>query len=173
MQLETKKKTLEHLWTQVLTQSYVWIYSWNTILFINLLCLQPGLWAKVRTASIVSLSQFDKSIFCAMRECSETTAHVLQRNCWVNSVHFFYRLNYIFTVCVARWHGYVLNCHNDNTTMATTWQLGQWQWKWQTMRIKPNIREMKAGMEHTAESAAMMSFFLYFLSVFLILTDVF
>ena len=96
MQLETKKKnTLEHLWTQVLTQSYVWIYSWNTILFINVLCLQPGLRAKVRTASIVSLSQFDKSIFCAMGKCSETTAHVLQRNCWVNSVHFFYHLNYI------------------------------------------------------------------------------
>ena len=65
----------------------VWIYSWNTILFIYLLCLQPRLRAKVRTASIVLLSQFDKSIFCAMGKCSEITAHVLRRNCWVNSVH--------------------------------------------------------------------------------------
>ena len=64
---------------------------------------------------------------------------------------FFYHLNYIcHSLCC-----YVLNCHNNNTTMATTWQLGQWRRKWQTMRIKPNIREMKAGMEHTAESAAM------------------
>ena len=35
----------------------------------------------------VLLSQFDKSIFCAMGKCSEITAHVLRRNCWVNSVH--------------------------------------------------------------------------------------
>ena len=65
----------------------VWIYSWHTILFIYLLCLQPGLRAKVRTASIlvVLLSQFDKSIFCAMGKCSEITAHVLRRNCWVNT----------------------------------------------------------------------------------------
>ena len=32
------------------------------------------------------LSQFDKSIFCAMGKYSEITAHVLRRNCWVNSV---------------------------------------------------------------------------------------
>ena len=34
------------------------------------------------------LSQFDKSIFCAMGKYSEITAHVLRRNCWVNSVHY-------------------------------------------------------------------------------------
>ena len=50
-----------------------------------LLCLQPRLQAEVRTASIVLLSQ---SIFCAMGKCSEITAHVLRRNCWVNSIHW-------------------------------------------------------------------------------------
>ena len=69
------------------SESSVRIYSRNTILFIYLLCLQYRLRAKVRTASTVSLSQFDKSIFCAMGKCSEITAHVLRRNCWVNSVH--------------------------------------------------------------------------------------
>ena len=36
--------------------------------------------------SLVTL--VDKSIFCAMGKCSEVTAHVLRRNCWVNSVHW-------------------------------------------------------------------------------------
>ena len=69
------------------------IHSWTTILFSYLLCLQPGLRAKVRTASKVSLPQFDKSIFCVMGKCSETTAHMLRRNCWVNSVHSFLIFN--------------------------------------------------------------------------------
>ena len=43
----------------------VWIYSWNTTLFIYLHCLQPGLRAKVRTASIVLLSQLEGEGRCS------------------------------------------------------------------------------------------------------------
>ena len=54
--------------------------------FINLSTLFTA-WTTSQGKNVL-LSQFDKSIFCAMGKCSEITAHVLRRNCWVNSVHF-------------------------------------------------------------------------------------
>ena len=52
--------------------------------FINLSTLFTA-WTTSQGKNVL-LSQFDKSIFCAMGKCSEITAHVLRRNCWVNIV---------------------------------------------------------------------------------------